>query len=457
VHELVESLVQVLHDFCRQQPRHSKYWLAYSGGLDSHVLVAVFHQLLQMLPLQVTVLHINHGLSPNAEQWAAHCKKVANDYGMAYREHALFLKPQKGLSLEALAREQRYAFFASCLQPQDILLTAHQEDDQAETVFLQLLRGAGPKGLSAMPLLKPYACGFHGRPFLHCSRSDLEKYALLHQLEWIEDESNLCLSYTRNFIRHAVFPILQQRWPSMAQMLRRSAAHCGEMQQVIDECVSTWIEKARGLQAQTLSVKALLKFSAAQQKLILRHWISAQGIVLPDSKKLNSIVQTVLLAAPDRFPELAFQNMVVRRYRDELYLLQKAAPYERSQSRLWDLSTPLEITGIGCLEAVLIKGEDDLLKAEIKTVSVRFRQGGEVLGLGKRGHHSLKHFFQDKGVPPWERNRLPLIYLEEKLIAVLGYFLDESVRAEQGEEGWRLNLTVIPAQGNHLSFKPEVK
>ena len=222
------------------------YWVAYSGGLDSSVLLSLFAELRRQLPIKLKAIHINHGLSPNASTWASLCATQCQSLQISYLERSVQVNANDGESIEEVARKKRYAVFAKCLEDGDILLTAHHQDDQAETFLLQLLRGAGVKGLAAMPQVKAFARGQHMRPLLEFSRSHLQAYAKERQLVWVDDESNLNLDFARNYIRHQLMPVLLQQWEGASDVIARSAAHCAEAQALLEEYALTDCEKVKG-------------------------------------------------------------------------------------------------------------------------------------------------------------------------------------------------------------------
>lgn len=434
------TLSSAVSAFCTQYGWDRTYWIAYSGGLDSHVLLALCAELRAVHPIKLCAVHINHGLSPHAEQWAAHCRTVCADYGIPYTERTIEVLSSAGDSLEETARTKRYAVFASCLNPDDILLTAHHEDDQAETVLLQLFRGAGLNGLAAMPAMKSFAGGWHGRPLLRFSRLELENYAREKKWVWIEDESNQDTTLTRNFIRHEVLARLKTRWPTISTVISRSAIHCAEAQALLEEStVNNW-QHVQGSTQNTLSVAKLLCLSPAHQRLILREWIRQSGHVLPNSKKLETILKTVLTADWDRLPCVKWGHTQLRRYRDDLYLLKTIAHHDAQQITPWSLAeaSSLLIPGIGCLQARSVQGRG--LRANLNQIRIQFRQGGEVIAIQGRGRRRLKQLFHEWGVLPWQRDRIPLIFYNELLVGVVGYFMDERYAASEGQMGYELAL-----------------
>ena len=429
------KLLEAVLAFCRQYGFDKTYWVAYSGGLDSHVLLAIFHELKQRHSIKLRVIHINHGISKHAQDWAVHCEQVCKQYQIDFQAHAIHLALEKGDSLEEAARTKRYAIFAECLAAGDVLLTAHHQDDQAETLLLQLLRGAGPKGLAAMPTSKKFSHGFHGRPLLSFSREALREYALSHQLKWIEDESNGAIALTRNFIRKSLITQLKTRWPSVEATLARSAAHCAEAQALLEDYVLEDWKKSRGSRDNTLSVQALLQLQPARQRLVLRTWIEKSGYGLPNTKKINAILNDVLTAGWDRSPLVCWKGVALRRHRDDLFLISSLTEFDQTQSFSWDFTQPLVLSGIGSLQASLTTGVG--LSQQLKQVTVQFRRGGEVIRLAKRGHRTLKNLFHECDVLPWLRDRIPLLFDGDVLVGVVGHGVHADYCA--GEEiGWEV-------------------
>jgi tRNA(Ile)-lysidine synthase len=391
-----------LKQFCLEHPAKT-YWVAYSGGLDSHVLLSLFAKVRETLSIRVSAIHVNHGLSSNANAWSQHCATVCRALQVDYHSRRVLIDTQNGDSIEAQAREQRYAVFADCVQSGDILVTAHQQDDQAETFLLQLLRGAGVKGLSSMPMIKPFSLGQHARPLLAYSRAELVDYAAQQQLSWIEDESNQNKKFMRNFLRHDLLPQLSEREPAAIELISRSAQHCAEAQALLDEFAALDLQQCVGSRDNTLSVQRLNALTPARQRLVLRSWIHARGFRVPDHRRLASILRDVLTADWDRMPCVRWDDAELRRHGDDLYVMSCA-----------------DVARIKCFE---FDPGNDTSNDALKDIVVKYRAGGEVVRIPGRGTQSLKNLFQEWRVPPWERDQIPLLYVGEELIAVVGYFL----------------------------------
>lgn len=431
------TLLSCLQQFLQSFAHAKKFVIAYSGGMDSHVLLDLCMQLKSQGKHQFRVIHINHQLSPQANQWATHCQTVCQQYEIDFAVHTLQITNRRGASLENLARKKRYQLFAEHMLEDEILLTAHHEDDQAETVILQLIRGAGPKGLSAMPTTKKFAYGHHARPLLNITRKDLRTYANKKKLIWIDDESNDELYLRRNFIRKKVMPVLQSQLPNVSRCLARAARHCAQADNLLHDFANEMLQTLQGERPGNLSVKKLLQLTSQQQTLVLRTWIKQHAHLLPSEKKMHAIKNELLRAAGDKNPRLLFGETELRRYRDDIFLFDKTQSLGTRQEIIWDFSADLIIPNIGILQSKKIFSAG--LTTQIKKVIIKFREGGErIVVNGKR--RRLKNCLQDWGVPVWERENLPLIYADNRIVSVANYFVDRAFTAKENEAGYQITF-----------------
>jgi len=401
-------------------PAARKGWVAYSGGLDSSVLLHALVTIRDRLPFALHVLHIDHGLQRDAHTWAAHCARTCARLGVPLRTRRLDLAPARGESPEAVARQARYASMAEVLESDDFLLTAQHRDDQAETLLLALLRGSGPAGLAAMPPVTPLGRGRLVRPLLAFDRADLLAYAQNRQLHWLEDPSNQDLGYDRNFLRHRVLPRLKERWPACATSIARSAAHCAEAQAIIDPLARDEMTAVAGQRSGTLSIARLLKLERPLRKAVLRQWLRGQGRVPPSAGNLDRILTEVMTARADANPLVAWPGCEVRRYRDDLFAMAPLPPAPAPGPIQWRRGVLTLPDGLGCLALLAADGRNlDPQAVFTPGLTVRFGVTGLFCRRGQGGRrHSLKKLFQEQGVPPWVRPYIPLIFVQNDLIAV---------------------------------------
>ncbi|WP_422598973.1 tRNA lysidine(34) synthetase TilS [Pseudomonas sp.] len=395
--------------------RSAPVWtVAFSGGLDSTVLLHLLVGLAQRQPLPtLRAIHIQHGLQAAAQAWPAHCQQVCDELGVPLLQREVQVQP--GASLEQAARDARYGAFAAALGADEVLLTAQHRDDQAETLLFRLLRGAGARGLAAMPASRPLGVGQLVRPLLEVSRAELEDYARANGLDWVEDPSNGDERFSRNFLRRQVLPVLTRRWPQAVASMARSAAHLSEAQGLLDELARTDLasidEASRfaWLSLPSLPLAPLLELSVARQRNLLRHWL-APLTPLPDSDHWAGWASLVN-AAVDAAPVWRLARGELRRADGRLWWL--SGPWLQSLPPI-DLpltaSTQLSLPGNG---HVCVLGQ-----APEGALQVRYRHGGEVLRLAGRGRRDLKRLLNEASVPGFLRGRLPLLYRGEELLAV---------------------------------------
>jgi len=293
--------------------------VALSGGVDS---VALLHAAREVASrhgsIRLRAAHVDHGLQPGSGEWAAACRELCGRLAVPCQVLELKLAVKKGESVEAEARRERYQALAAALEPGECLLTAHHADDQLETVLLQLFRGAGVAGLAAMPPSAPLGPGRHLRPLLQVSREALVEYATLHGLKWIEDPMNRESRFDRSYLRHEVLPAVLARWPAVARTVGRSARHCAEAQRLLESLAE--IDASRFLDDEgTLAVAGLLQLPHERRVNVLRWWIVRQGLGLPSTARLESIIRDVLPARPDAHPVVAWPTGEVRRRKGRLH------------------------------------------------------------------------------------------------------------------------------------------
>jgi len=415
------------------------YYIAFSGGLDSCVLLHCMARLReQSFVTSITALHVHHGLSDDANDWDRHCQSLCEQLDIPYRLLKVNALAKNGEGPEAAARNARYLALADFIQANDALLTAHHQNDQAETLLLQLMRGSGVSGLAAMPESCCFSKGLMIRPLLGVTREQLSTYATQHNLDWVEDTSNLDTRFDRNYLRHEIVPRLQARWPGTLKNVARSARHMADADALIDELATIDLKQCE--QAFQLSIPALKQLSEARQRNVLRFWLKRQSLSVPTDSQMKHILNDVMNAREDANPCVKWAEVEIRRHRNKLYAMKTLPCHDNSQQLAWDLSASLLITGSGLLSVRSYndKGLDASL-FNTEDLSVRFRQGGErLIPAGRHHHHELKALLQEANVPLWLRDRIPLLYLHDNLIAVANVCVCEGWQAKAGEPGLSL-------------------
>lgn len=425
------------------QAANSKHFkLAYSGGIDSHALLHALVHLRADADWQLSVVHVDHGLSPNSGAWARHCQSVCHELNVPCVVERVNVEVQ-GQGQEAAAREARYRVLAKHIGPGDMLLTAHQRDDQAETVLLHLLRGTGVHGLGGMRQRRPFARGSLLRPWLEISRKTIDQYAHDNHLDWIEDDSNRDQNLRRNFLRHEILPRLRTRWPGADTVLARSAGHAAQASALLDEIARSDQVKCQSREGDGLDISSCQKLDEARLTNLLRYVIRQAGLTLPTSKQLEPIVEHVLFPTSSGTARVSWPGGEYRRYRNQLFFVTQDDMASPDFQIDWQPPAPVAIGPLGIeltVEPVLGQG---LTAARLQTgqVQLRNRRGGERLRLAKRAHrHKLKKLFQAAGVAPWERSRLPLIYVDNELAAVGDRWISASFTAAPREPGLRVRI-----------------
>lgn len=409
--------------------RASHIYIAYSGGIDSHVLLH-FCALQPELKPKITAVYVHHGLQPKAESWAVHCQAEAEKLAVSFQLLRVNAHPKNGQSPEEAARDARYQALESLLSDGDVLLVAQHQEDQLETVLLQLFRGAGVQGLAAMPASTPFGKGQMLRPFLEVSKQVIQDYAQIHHLNWVDDPTNECDDFDRNFLRNQIVPLLKTRWPAVAKTVSRSAGHCANAQQLLTELAQDLLTPILNRADNTLAISKLSKLDSNKQQLLIRQWFKQQNLQMPSSRFIEDIFKTVIAAKPSSNPQLKKAGMVIRRYQDKLYCCKDLPDFKNLAGLDWPQSeNKIVLPDNSILQRHPVASGIPASLWQTTTATIRFRQGGEKISLvGRKGQHTLKNLFQEAAIPPWERDLIPLLYFDEVLVAVADLWLNSQVQ-----------------------------
>lgn len=402
-------------------PQPTRWVVAFSGGGDSLALLHAMahgghsgHALL--------AVHVHHGLQQAADGWAETCTAQCALWGV----ECMVRKVQvvnDSIGPEAAARLSRYAALRSVIGPGDVLLTAHHADDQAETLLLQLLRGSGPAGLAAMPAITAFGEGRHARPLLNTRRTALRAYLEREGLEWIDDPTNADEALPRNYLRHRVMPLIEARWPAAVDTLGRAAGLQAESREMLATLGHRDLAPALCADPNALDISVLRAMPEHRLRNAIRTWLYDRGLPLPSARRLSSLPH-LLAAREDAQAMLRWPGAELRRYRDRLYAGHPLPQHDPTQILTWDLQKPLYLPSRETpLTAAALRSDVGDLKSTGAHFTIRYRRGGERCRLTPRGRsRALKSLLQEAGVPPWLRDRIPLLYADDRLIEVIGYW-----------------------------------
>lgn len=468
----------------RQVRRGDRLVVALSGGIDSVVLLHLLVPLSASMGFRLSAVHVDHGISANAGKWSAFCRELCYGMSILLETTRLKIEREPGTSLEAVARDGRYQVFAKL--EADYVVLAHNQDDQAETVLLQLLRGAGVKGLAAMPLVRdlplgeelrdeslvaevrrefPDAASLRDRPrmlrpLLDASRREIEDYARENDLRWIVDESNEDVSFDRNFLRSEVFPLLEKRFPAYRATFSRASRHMAEASDLLDELAKA--DSAASVAAERLHIEDLRKLSLPRARNLLRYTLARRGAVLPSTVKLDEMLRQLLFSRCDANPHVIFGDVEMRCFRGTIHV-GKAGPLLQDTSGeavvppisvasvapvAWGGESELSLPHLGGVLSFKRENRVEngagihMAKFSEQPVTIRIRQGGERLRPDcNRPRRSLKNLLREAALPPWERAALPLIFSGDHLVCVPGLGIDYAYQTPVGEPGlvveWR--------------------
>ena len=434
----LSQLIEALDGLLQHLPDTGSRTLAlgYSGGVDSEVLAFVLSEYIKEHPeVKAKLVYVHHGLSTNADDWQTHCHQRAQKYQLPFIAKHVVVKRGARLSLEAEARKVRYQAFLEAMSDGDVLLTAHHQDDQLETLLLALKRGQGPKGLGAMAQVQPfYEKYWQLRPLLSYSKDDIIEFAQQHQLKHIEDESNRDTKFDRNFLRRAIIPQLKQRWPAIAETISRSALLCQQQETLLNEVSQEKLQQHISSSPYAKRVLNLDRFntlSLAWQRQLLRTFIEQNKLPVPSMVQLDQTIAQLSQSKADASVELNHAGVVIRRFKKHVYVSQKTLDFKLKRIKVETIN----------LEQVILLEDGRELEFRVDSnaeqglrlpklgekVSIHFGAVGSMICHPNFRHkpRQLKKLWQELNVPPWERGRVPLIYFDEQLVAAVGLWIEK--------------------------------
>ena len=469
---LLETVAAVLETHA---VRGRRVAVGLSGGVDSVVLLDVLGRLRNDFRLALSAIHVNHQISAHALEWEAFCKALCQARGVALTVRRVQV-PRDGRGVEAAARDLRYQAYAAI--EADLVALAHHLDDQVETFLLQLLRGAGPKGLAAMPALRkaeggkgkaesgrmkaqveqdrakrdtssfiPHPSSLESkpssfilspcilRPLLEVKRNEIEAYATARKLEWIEDDSNADSRYDRNFLRNELLPRLETRFPAYRETLSRASRNLADYSELAEDLAAL---DARAFNDGMIPVESLRGLSDARALNLLRRMFASRGLPMPNRTRLEEAMRQCRAAGADSEVHVSFGSHGLRCFRGQVGIVEESGPMPADWYTQWDGRRELLLPGgLGMLRARSALGEGIAARHFAQQgVTVRGRSGGERMRpADDRPRRTLKNLLQETAVPPWERERMPLLFIGDALAWVPGIGAAAEFRAAANEQG----------------------
>lgn len=423
-------LSQHLGRFLQQtQLTDVEFVVALSGGVDSVALLLAAVEAKKQIPqLSFSAIHINHGLSDNASIWQQHCKSLCERHNVRFAIETVSILKDHSQSIEHLARIARYKTIASRVPEECVVMTAHHIGDQAETFLLRLMRRAGLTGLGAMRRVAPFPDPLGrqknirlARPFLDLDKSQLVAYVEAYNTKWVEDESNLSLSFDRNFVRQQVFPVLTERWRDCAEAIGHTAELLQQEADLLNEYVRDdlmSVIKHEFANTPSLEIASFETYSNAKIRAVIRMFCFEQTQSYPSQKVINEVVGSLMTAKSDQQPEIHFGDNSFRRHRGNLYIVPAKYAFDPSSEISGQCHQPLTLIGHPLYQTITV----EVLGTESDKslpFNVRFYKNKDKLEMPNGvGSKTVKQAYKDMGCPPWWRNAVPLIYIEDKLVAI---------------------------------------
>ena len=411
--------------------------VAYSGGVDSQVLLHALVALRATYSFRLKAIHVDHGLHAQSSKWAAFCQQTALAWHVEFKVSQLALSTEG--NVEERARNARYAAFASHVVADDWLVTAHHQQDQVETCLINLFRGSGVKGLSGMPMQRSLAEGMVGRPLLKVSQEAILAYADQHQLAWVDDPSNAESLFRRNFLRNEILPLLREKWgDGIDAAIARSSKLCGEAESII----ATWAaaQLSEILAGGSLDLVKLATFARHEQSQLIHFWLADQKLAGFSSLVTDELLRQMLTADEDRQPAICCGDISLRRYRKRLYIVH-ATKYDPAWLTELQVGRQVKLPDQRCYQLIAEGQGAQSIKHDVDVkYTVRFRQPGAKIRL-HGGTQEIKKLLQAAGIPPWERESVPMLYADNELIAAGDRWVAKDWMAEKDTPYFTIQIT----------------
>ncbi len=432
--------------------QHEEIFVAFSGGLDSTTLLHALVSIDSIDPERITALHFNHALNEQAGAWELHCKEQCRLRGVRMESHPMQPGDPRGRGTEAMAREARYEWLQAQMSMGSVLMTAHHLNDQVETVLANFFRGSGVRGLAGIRKSRSLTYGSLWRPLLGVERESIVEYAIEHGLQWIEDPMNVDCRYTRNHLRHRVLPVVREKWRGVDGVIARSAENWLDASELLDEIAESDLaamRRCREGRFNLVSISDLTSHGRRRMTNALRMWFVQCGFEIPHRRRLFNVIDSLIAEKREPTCLVSWPGAEVRRYRDWLYL---SATRQRTTFTTlnWDRNATDPVL-IHDRRLVAHPAQGAGIRSSVydnSTIVIRPRRGGESCQVpGSLYHKKLKKIFQEKGIPPWQRNDIPLLYIGDSLAGVVGVCYCQPYAAGENEPG--VTFELIEKEGAH--------
>ncbi|WP_343183618.1 tRNA lysidine(34) synthetase TilS [Buchnera aphidicola] len=409
-------------NFKKKILKYKKFLIAYSGGIDSTVLLYKLLEIKKKKKIKIRAIHIDHQIFKNSKKWSKHCKKIC------LKNNIIFIKKKikiKKKNIEAKARKKRYKIFKKLLLPNEVLLTGHNLDDQCETLILSIKRGSGPKGLSGIAEKTIFYKNILIRPLLKFSRKKIKKWAILKKLKWIKDPSNNDLSYDRNFLRHKIIPILTKRWKFFKKNCLRTSKLISNEHKILNKLTDPIINKNL-YKNNSLNIKKIKNLNLKLKCFIIRKWIYIKKKKLPSFKVLKNIIKNIIHNKKKKNPKIVFKKYEIWNYQNNLYLIKKK-PQIKNYIIFWHkpfkkLILPKNFGSLKIKKNKNINKKLYIRKPKKKQiVMIKFFTNKKIKTKKNiKKYKKVKKIFNEYKIPPWKRNKIPLLFYDNKFISIIG-------------------------------------
>ncbi len=393
-------------------PQTRLFWVGFSGGVDSSALLHALHKNRDALQAPIHAVHFHHGLHPSADSWQQHCRNFCRERDISFTSRKLEIKRANRTSIEEESRNCRYLAIGEMLQRNDIYLTAHHADDQAETLFLNLMRGSGIEGLAGIPELRNLGKGWVARPLLNTRRSELENYLIRHGIDWLEDPSNRDPSFDRNFLRNCLFPQLETRWPGVVQRLTRTSRTARMSVTALADFIDIHCDELLH-NRHRMPLRPFLQLEPPMRALVLRQWLRRQEIPALPEVRLNEFIQQIAGSTSSSQAEVRWGGWQIKLYGNLIWLQDQVIPTLES-CKDWTVGSKMKLNdSLGCLQ---LYGSKITIPGGWRVTS---RRKGKRIRLHDQGvRRKLKDLFRESAIPPWLRSSIPVLYWDGEAVAI---------------------------------------